>query len=297
MTPWELTARELLEEARRAAGGGSALAAALKDAGVSPDSGAYSESAVSNWIKGRTRPHADVLLAACSLYGLSLDARLPGTFDHQPQRTSMKDIDLVQMRSDLDRVMVMLEAGAPGKTAGHSTQDVVAAYPSRADAFADQSLVQLIAPASRLDLLGISLNMLCQGSSDGLLLELLEGGLHVRALFLDPDCGSTRQREQHEGLAPGTLRDLTRTNLAMLHRTRDRLSTQAKPRLEIRTYDWAPDANLTIIDGSRAYAQFYLSQTRGNASPTIVCESNDHFPRGLFPMIESKFTDTWEAAR
>ncbi len=72
----EAVTRQVLEEARRGAGGGAALAAALQDANVGPDSGAYSVSAISNWIKGRTRPPADVLLAAAALYGISLDKPL-----------------------------------------------------------------------------------------------------------------------------------------------------------------------------------------------------------------------------
>ncbi len=56
--------------------GGAPLALALRSANVGPESGTYSESAVSNWIKGRARPPADVVLAAASLYGISLDTRL-----------------------------------------------------------------------------------------------------------------------------------------------------------------------------------------------------------------------------
>ncbi|MCP2381593.1 hypothetical protein PH30N_11589 [Cutibacterium modestum 30N] len=53
------------------------------------------------------------------------------------------------------------------------------AYPSRADTLADRSLVQLIAPADRLGLVGISLNMLYQDISNALLVELVENGLHT----------------------------------------------------------------------------------------------------------------------
>lgn len=68
--------REILEEARRAVGGGPSFAARLSEHGVGPETGHYSQSAVSNWIKGRTMPPADVLLAAAQIAGISLDDRL-----------------------------------------------------------------------------------------------------------------------------------------------------------------------------------------------------------------------------
>ncbi|WP_166806824.1 hypothetical protein [Cutibacterium namnetense] len=45
--------------------------------------------------------------------------------------------------------------------------------------------MRLSAPADRLELLGICLDMLCQDITDALLVELAENGLHVSALFLD----------------------------------------------------------------------------------------------------------------
>jgi hypothetical protein len=60
--------RELLEEARRVAGSGPRLAAQLEAMGIGPpDTNRYSESAISNWIRGRTMPPADVLVAASAI--------------------------------------------------------------------------------------------------------------------------------------------------------------------------------------------------------------------------------------
>lgn len=75
---WSRVVQEVLDEARRSAGSGPALAERLEAAGVGPD-GRYSESGISNWIKGRTMPPADVLLAAAVIGGISLDLKLAVT--------------------------------------------------------------------------------------------------------------------------------------------------------------------------------------------------------------------------
>jgi hypothetical protein len=62
--------REILEDARRVAGSGSRLASRLEELGIGPpDTNRYSESAISNWIRGRTMPPADVLVAATVIAG------------------------------------------------------------------------------------------------------------------------------------------------------------------------------------------------------------------------------------
>lgn len=62
--------REVMDEARRVAGSGSRLATRLEELGVGPpDTNRYSESAISNWIRGRTMPPADVLVAATIIAG------------------------------------------------------------------------------------------------------------------------------------------------------------------------------------------------------------------------------------
>ena len=74
---WRAIVGELVEDARKAAGNGEALAQQLEALGVRGERGArYSMSAISNWVKGRTMPPADVLLAAAVTSGQSLDAKL-----------------------------------------------------------------------------------------------------------------------------------------------------------------------------------------------------------------------------
>ena len=78
---WGAVITDVLSEARRVAGPASLLAERLAELGLHGDRGApYSESAISNWITGRTMPPADVLLAASSIAGISLDQRL-GTLE------------------------------------------------------------------------------------------------------------------------------------------------------------------------------------------------------------------------
>jgi hypothetical protein len=73
------TVREILEEARRVTGSGARLAARLEELGIGPpDTNRYSESAVSNWIRGRTMPPADVLVAASSIAGYPLERPAAG---------------------------------------------------------------------------------------------------------------------------------------------------------------------------------------------------------------------------
>jgi hypothetical protein len=71
------TVREILEDARRVAGSGSRLAARLEELGIGPpETNRYSESAISNWIRGRTMPPADVLVAATVIAGQPLTRAL-----------------------------------------------------------------------------------------------------------------------------------------------------------------------------------------------------------------------------
>src|SRR5918995_2907303 len=68
--------RRVVVAGRAAAGSGTQFAAQLQRLGISKDGQPYSESAISNWINGRTMPPADVLLAAARLAEISIDAGL-----------------------------------------------------------------------------------------------------------------------------------------------------------------------------------------------------------------------------
>jgi transcriptional regulator with XRE-family HTH domain len=89
------TVREILEEARRVAGSGTRLAAQLEALGIGPpDTNRYSESAISNWIRGRTMPPADVLVAASQIaghpFGRAADTGHAGMADLQAQVDALR---------------------------------------------------------------------------------------------------------------------------------------------------------------------------------------------------------------
>ncbi len=74
---WRAIVGELVDAARKEAGNGEALAQQLEALGVGGEKGGrYSMSAISNWVKGRTMPPADVLLAVAVVSGQSLDGKL-----------------------------------------------------------------------------------------------------------------------------------------------------------------------------------------------------------------------------
>jgi hypothetical protein len=79
---WAQVVGQLLEDARRRAGKGPALATRLEQLGVVGRGARYSESSISNWIRGRAMPPADVVLAAAKAVGISLDERVG--IGHEP---------------------------------------------------------------------------------------------------------------------------------------------------------------------------------------------------------------------
>jgi transcriptional regulator with XRE-family HTH domain len=292
---WDDVVRDVLDQARRAAGGGAPLAAALRAADVGPEAGTYSESAVSNWIKGRARPPADVVLAAASLYGLSLDTRL----GLAPQRDADEVTGVDELRTAFQRLesLVHERLGPSGVTDAFGTKDVVGVFATRSEAQDALLALRTLAAAQRLDAMGLSLNALCQAVSDVILAELVENGLTLRCLFLDPDGTATAAREAEEGHPPGHLAHLTRTNMLAMQRVRQRLSREARARVQVRTYDEPLRFGITTIDGTRSLVQPYLPKLRGVDAPVLLVEFNDAHPHGLFPVFEQIFAETWERAR
>jgi len=92
--------RRVVVAGRAAAGSGTQFAAQLQRLGISKDGQPYSESAISNWINGRTMPPADVLLAAARLADISIDAGLAA--EATDPGSGPKSDDLQELRRDLD---------------------------------------------------------------------------------------------------------------------------------------------------------------------------------------------------
>ena len=292
---WDAVVREVLDHARKAAGGGAPLALALRSADVGPDSGTYSESAVSNWIKGRARPPADVVLAAASLYGISLDSRLGAGSESDHKEAT----DLEQLRSALSRLETLVHErlSPPGTVSPFTTRDVRGVFSTRSEAQAAMPVLKTLANAERVDVMGLSLNALCQGVSDVTLAEFVENGLTLRCLFLDPDGDATAAREVEEELPVGHIAELTRTNMLAVARLRTRLSPEARERVHVRTYDEPVRFNITTVDSTRTLVQLYLPNLRGLDAPTLLIEHDDAEPHGLFPVFERIFAESWERGR
>ena len=292
---WDAVVREVLDQARKAAGGGAPLALALRSANVGPDSGTYSESAVSNWIKGRARPPADVVLAAASLYGISLDSRLGLPSESDPQEAT----DLDQLRSAVSRLETLVHErlSPPGIEMPFTARDVRGVFSTRSEAQAAMPVLKTLANAERVDAMGLSLNALCQGVSDVTLAEFVENGLTLRCLFLDPDGNATTAREIEEDLPAGHIAELTRTNMLAIARLRKRLSPEARERVQVRTYDEPVRFNITTVDSSRTLVQLYLPRLRGLDAPTLLIDREDAEPHGLHPVFEQVFAETWERGR
>ena len=101
------TVREMLEEARRIAGSGQRLAARLEELGIGPpDTNRYSESAISNWIRGRTMPPADVLVAASLIAGHPL-TRPGSTPEAAVVLHRLEDLDRLQQQVDALRAAII----------------------------------------------------------------------------------------------------------------------------------------------------------------------------------------------
>ena len=98
---WRSLVGQFIDDGRRTVGNGEALAQALEKLGVGGDRGnRYSMSAISNWVKGRTMPPADVLLAVALVSGQSLDSLLPGR-----QGTDQAEgQDVTQLKTELARL-------------------------------------------------------------------------------------------------------------------------------------------------------------------------------------------------
>ena len=294
---WDRIVREVVEEARKASGGGAAFAEELHRVGVGPESGAYSESAVSNWVRGRTKPPGDVVLAAAALTGISLDRRLGTDGSHEARPALEPTDEVARLRVEFGQLEALVRSHFAGDGTTRqraATKDISAAFATRSEAQAAVPLVRLLARAEHVDVLGLSLNAVCQEVSDVTLVELIENGLHLRCLFLDPDGVNTKAREIEEGHPVGQLATLTRTNIDALARVRARLAPEARSRLEVRVYDNPVRFNLTIADETTALVQMYLHGARGLDSPALLVEARDDEPHGFLDVVVRAFADTWE---
>jgi hypothetical protein len=292
----EAAIQSLLVRARRAAGGGAALAAALHAVGIGPESGTYSESAVSNWIKGRTCPPADVLVGAATIFGLSLDAAfgLPtlAAEDH-PDGIS----DLTQSVARLEHLVRSHLGGEILHDEGPSTKDLRQVFTTSAELRAATSPLQLLASSERVDVMGLSLTEIFQEISEVTVAELIENGLTLRCLLLDPGGCWVKAREVEEGHPAGRLADATRTSLLAAARVRSRLTVEASERFQVRVHDHPVRFSITTCDRDRSLVRLCMPPSHDETTPAFLIQSDKSEPHGLFPVFDRVLTSTWESAR
>jgi hypothetical protein len=193
---------------------------------------------------------------------------------------------------DLVRSAELPPATANKNSPASDLADVEAIYATRLDFLRAMSPQELFKAARKIDMAGLSLNMLCQQYSDSDILRLIESGAVLRCLFLDPEGKSIRDREAEEGHPAGLLSNLTDTNIRTLERVWRRIPDDTTDALIIRVYDQPVRFNITIIDSVLCVMQPYLPKARGVESPTFVARKSDS--PGIFSTFSTVFESMWE---
>jgi hypothetical protein len=171
--------------------------------------------------------------------------------------------------------------------------DVSAVFPTRGEFTYAMPPHSLFDEAEDIRAAGLSLNLLCQQYPDQRLHHLIENGTKLQCLFLDPDGEAIRAREREEGYTDRHLTTLTKLNIEVLTRLRNRLSAEANDRLLIAVYDETIRFNITLIDGETCIMQPYLPHARGVDSPTFLIERGVT-GTGLYDTFDQIFAALWE---
>lgn len=166
-----------------------------------------------------------------------------------------------------------------------SMAGVEAVFASRSEFAAQVKPQSLIDGASSVRAAGLSLNLICQQLPDQYLTHLITAGTELTCLFLDPAGEAIGAREREEEYEPGFLSSLTRLNIDLLSRLRDRLPSSARDRLTIAVYDETIRFNILIAEGRACVVQPYLPQARGVESPTLLIRPGTE-PGSLYPVFE-----------
>jgi len=143
---------------------------------------------------------------------------------------------------------------------------------------------------------GLSLNLVCQQYPDQRLRRLVESGTRLECLFLDPDGDAIKARECEEGYTDHYLSTLTKLNIEVLARVRDRLPAEARDRLSLAVYDETIRFGIVLIDGATCVMQPYLPQARGVDSPTFLLR-RDPGGVGLYNTFEQIYSELSERSR
>lgn len=190
----------------------------------------------------------------------------------------------------------LLSGEAPAPPCPGRLADLVAVFPTRADFTSAMPPHVLFDDAGDIRAAGLSLNLICQQYPDQRLDGLLAGGTELTCLFLDPGGEAIQAREREEGYTDHHLVTLTRLNIEVLLRLRDRLPPDARDRLTIGVYDETIRFGIVLIDDETCVAQPYLPHARGVDSPVLVLRKCTETP-GLYSTFERIYTELWERSR
>jgi hypothetical protein len=174
--------------------------------------------------------------------------------------------------------------------------DVTAVFATRAEFTYAMPPHAIFDNAKEIKVAGLSLNLICQQYPDQGLHRLIENGTELHCLFLDPDGDAIKRREREEGYTDHPLVMLTKLNIEVLSRLRDRLSPCARERLSLAVYDETIRFSIVLIDGETCALQPYLPQARGVDSPTFVVQKSLENP-GLYSTFEQVYTELWGRSR
>lgn len=169
---------------------------------------------------------------------------------------------------------------------------IIDAFVSRAELTRAYPPAEILAEATRVQVMGLSLNQVVQSVSDRQLRAALDGGLELQCLFLQPYSRYISDREAEEAHAAGVLSQLTATNIDTLKRAHRHLPAEMAHRLQLRTYDAPLRFHIMVVDDTLALVQLYLPTARGTESPALVLRPTTT-PPDLFTEFATVFTDAW----
>lgn len=174
--------------------------------------------------------------------------------------------------------------------------DVAAVFTTRAEFTYAMPPQLMFDDAEEIRAAGLSLNLLCQQYPDRRLRHLVENGARLECLFLDPDGDAIKAREREEGYTDHYLATLTKLNIEVLSRVRDRLPPERQGRLSLGVYDETIRFGIVLVDGTTCVMQPYLPQARGVDSPTFVLR-RDPGGVGLYNTFEQVYRELSERSR
>ncbi len=172
-----------------------------------------------------------------------------------------------------------------GARAYETLDEIERIYRNRTEFSASFSYTNMLEQARHVVAIGISLNPIALTySQEQLRAALVDCGARYELCFLDPDGPHCAEREEEEGLAPGTIASLTRLNIQFMQALHARIRREAPDcaaNLVLWRYELAPRYNIYLIDDTLMTVQCY-GYGRGVDTPTMVLRRQQQQDGGLF---------------